>query len=101
MATALPKRTEIEEKYTWNLANIYPDETAWEADYRRLEDALPRLESFKGHLGDSPQKLLDWLHEYEQTLIIVAHLFVWTGMFFDSDTSNQAAGALRDRSRAI
>src|SRR6476646_716466 len=102
MSTAvLPKRNEIEEKYTYDLANIYADEAAWRADYKQLEGLLPSLEEFKGHLGDSAQKMAGWFKAYEEAYIISGHLFVWTGLNFDVDTNNQAAGALRESARAI
>ena len=32
---AIPQRKDIEEKYVWNLTDIYPDDKAWEEDYRK------------------------------------------------------------------
>ena len=101
MAVALPKRSEVEERYKWNLASIYPDIEAWQADRRRVEEALPLLEGYRGHLGESAQKLLQWFHDYEQTAIRVNQLFVYANMLHDSDTTNQQAAALRDQGRGM
>jgi oligoendopeptidase F len=60
MAVALPKRSEVPEKYTWNLASIFPTTDAWRAALKDVEDALPALAAYKGHLGESAQKLHDW-----------------------------------------
>src|SRR5438132_10768922 len=97
----LPERSEVDQKYIWNLASIYPSLEAWREDFKRVEEDLPRLEGFSGHLGDSAQKLLDWFNTYGATLERVGHLFVYSGMFHDSDTANQEANALRDRARAL
>lgn len=101
MATALPKRNEVEQKYTWNLANIYGDENAWREDFGRLEALLPALEAHKGKLGDSAQKLLEWFLEYEKTLIIARHVYQWPSLLFDTDTADQEAGAVRDTARGL
>lgn len=97
MPVALPKRSEVEEKYTWNLAGIFADQAAWEADRERVESALPELEKFKGHLGDSAGKLLEWFRAQEETMKRVQQMVVYSNMLSDSDTANQEASALKDR----
>lgn len=99
MPTALRKRSEIEEKYTWNLGSIYADNAAWDADRKRVEESLPRIEAYKGHLGDSAEKLLQWFHDIEEATVWVGHMFVYAGALSDSDTTDQEASALRDRAR--
>ncbi|MEO6458260.1 MAG: oligoendopeptidase F [Chloroflexia bacterium] len=101
MPVALPKRSEVEEKYTWNLAGIFADDAAWEADRERVESALPELEKFKGQLGDSAQKLLEWFRAQEETVKRVQQLVVYSNMLSDSDTANQEASALKDRGRGV
>lgn len=101
MPTALRKRSEIEEKYTWNLGSIYAGLEAWEEDRKRVEEALPRIESYRGHLSDSAEKLLQWFREIEQVTLWVGHMLVYSSMLSDSDTTNQEASALRDRARGI
>src|SRR4051794_39585211 len=97
MAVALPKRSDLNEKYTWNLASIYPNDDARQADIQKVEEALPRLESYKGHLGDSAQKLLEWFREVDAFTPIVGHIAVYGSMLYDGDTTNQAAAAIRDQ----
>jgi oligoendopeptidase F len=101
MAVALRERSEVDQRYTWDLASIYPTLEAWQDDLKRVEEALPGLESFKGHLGDSAQKLLEWFRAYEATLERAGHLLVYSSMLHDSDTTNQEANALKDRARAV
>ena len=64
----LPERSEVDQRYTWNLASIYPSLDAWREDFKRVEEDLPTLEGFSGHLGDSAQKLLQWFNSYGATL---------------------------------
>jgi oligoendopeptidase F len=101
MAVALPKRSEVPEKYTWNLASIFPTTDAWRAELKDVEDALPALAAYKGHLGESAEKLRDWFNDYEQAFIKGGQVFVYSSMLSDEDTSDQTALALRDQARTM
>ena len=52
MAVSLPKRSEVPEKYTWNLANIFPSEDAWRKALDEIMEDLPKLTAYKGRLGE-------------------------------------------------
>ena len=41
----IPARDEIDAAYQWNVAKIYADEAAWQADLERLQQALPEAAS--------------------------------------------------------
>jgi len=51
-------RSEIDAKYKWTLEDIYADNAAWEADFKKLEATIPGLAGFQGHLGDGAAGLL-------------------------------------------
>lgn len=51
------ERSEIDPKYKWNLADLYPSVEAWERAKADLLARLPVLESHKGHLGASAESL--------------------------------------------
>ncbi len=51
------ERSEIPEKYTWNLADLYPSDEAWKAARDDLRKRIPALASHRGHLGDSAEAL--------------------------------------------
>src|SRR6476469_782561 len=101
MAVALPKRSDVEEKYTWNLASIFPTVDDWRATLEKVEGSLPSLTEYKGHLGDSAQKLLSWFRDYQASVIPAGQVLVYSNMLSDQDTSNQDAIALRDQARGI
>jgi oligoendopeptidase F len=45
--SAVPKRSEIADRYKWNLTDIYPDWKAWEASKGRAE-ILSKVDSLLG-----------------------------------------------------
>ncbi len=48
------ERSEVPEKYKWNLTDLFPDEAAWQKSLADLRRRVSGLEARKGHLGDSP-----------------------------------------------
>src|SRR3954471_18099346 len=99
MPGALPRRSEIDPRYTWDLTNIHANDEAFEADRKHLEEELPKLQSFRSHLGDSAKKLCEWFQAYEPVFIRARHIFTYGGLRLDTDMSDQHATALRDTSR--
>jgi len=41
-----------------NLADLYPDLAAWNADAAKVEKQLEKYSQCRGHLGDSPRRML-------------------------------------------
>src|ERR1041384_4250592 len=80
------ERSGIDDKYKWNLADVYPDLAAW----RRAKDAvageLPRLREYQGKLGSSAQLLADALEHATRIDKEIARLSVYSGMLADQDT---------------
>ena len=54
-------RAKVEPRYTWNLAEIFPDTAAWRAAKTRIQAEVPQIGSFAGKLGASPRVLADAL----------------------------------------
>ena len=54
----IPTRDQIEEKYKWDLTDIYRDQAAWEKDFKRMEGVIAVLpRKYKGKLVSSPEVL--------------------------------------------
>ena len=79
-------RSRVAEKYTWNLADVYPDVGTWRAKKDAIKARLPNVRSFAGRLGQSPQILAEALEtktEFEKEL---SRLYVYASMLSDQDT---------------
>ena len=57
--TAVPLRSEIDDKYKWDMSAIYATEEAWEKDLNYVKELYPGLADFKGKLLSSPDVLLE------------------------------------------
>ncbi|MCX7884298.1 MAG: oligoendopeptidase F [Caloramator sp.] len=76
---AQPKVQKIDEKYTWNLADIYKDQQAFDSDYNKLEKIIPEFKKFEGKLGN-PKDLLEVLKLIDESSMIIDKLY-WYGKF--------------------
>ena len=51
------ERSDIPEKYRWNLTDLFPSEQAWQAAREDLQRRVAGLARHRGHLGDSAESL--------------------------------------------
>src|SRR5690348_13346643 len=93
----IPLRSEIAVEHTWDAASIFPTDAAWEQEFIALEEALPGLGRFQGHLGDSPDVLAEWLQTSEALLKRMLLVYQYGTMFHSVDTTDQEAVAKNDR----
>lgn len=89
------ERSEIPEKYTWNLADLYPTEAAWVADRDQLKARLPALQKFKGHLGDSPEALFKAFDAIWSARLTLDRLSIYADSLADQDTRAGRAQELK------
>lgn len=101
MTVTLPDRAEVQVEYTWDLASIYPDQAAWEADARAFEAELDAVAGYQGRLGEAPAVLLAWMRLADTLRVMIGRLFAYAHMRFDEDTTNQSSAALRERALCL
>ena len=54
---AAKERSEIADRYKWNLSDLYPSASAWETARQSLVRRIPQLGRFQGRLGVSAESL--------------------------------------------
>ena len=62
----IPQRSEIAVEDTWNTADLYVSDEAWEADLKVLDAAGDELSQFAGKLGESGKSLYQYLSRMEE-----------------------------------
>ena len=83
-------RTKIEDKYKWNLADLYPSEAAWRAAKEQLAAEIPTLDRFRGKLTASATTLADALDRLYALDKELSRLAVYAGSLADQDTRDQS-----------
>ncbi|MDA7595989.1 oligoendopeptidase F [Luminiphilus sp.] len=92
-AEDVPERSEIADQYKWDLADLYVDASAWEADKAKLIALFPGIADFRGKLGRDGNSLLAAIEAIQAIETIVANLYVYAGLknFEDTRISDNAA----------
>ena len=89
----VPARCELPESDCWDLTPLYRDENAWEDDFRKLDGVLLDFLRWKGHLGDSPDSLLQALKASDVLGRLVEKLYTYAHLKHDEDTADHKASA--------
>ena len=88
MEKKIPVRSEADPKYTWALEDVYANNDVWKADLEKARALPAQLAAYKGHLGDSAQKLLEFLQLGDGISVLFASLYGYAQRRSDEDTAN-------------
>lgn len=78
-------RSEIEDKYKWNVYDLYANDETWEAKRAELAERIKEVTSYKGTLGQSAKNLLKFL-EYNTALSQdLSQLYIYASLLKDQD----------------
>jgi len=80
------ERSEIDKKYTWNLADLYPDDAAYNNSVKQLENEINKLVEKKGTLANSAKDLQICLDSYFDIQKEFYRLYSYAGKKYDLDT---------------
>src|SRR5436305_8117550 len=88
-------RSQTPDKYKWNLAEIYPSDTAWRDAKKKLADALPQLRQYQGKLTSSASTLAEALEKQADFSKELSREYVYASMLADQDTRDAAHEGMR------
>ncbi len=80
------ERSQVPDRFKWNLADIYPSDAAWRSAKDSLAAKLPQMNEYSGRLASAPATLadaLDLLYGFDKEL---SRLYVYASMLSDQDT---------------
>lgn len=95
--TELLKRSDVPDIYKWRLEDIYPNESAWEEDFKLLKERLPEISAFMGRLGESSDTLLECFKLRDGLAITLGRLIVYANMKSHEDTAESKYQGLANR----
>lgn len=82
---ALPSRNQIDDKYKWNLEDVYPTEEAWQEDFDWIKANISDYQNYEGTLGSSSEKLMEFLKFDEKVNTKMARVFLYSMLSKDLD----------------
>ncbi len=93
----LPKHDQIQKEYTWNLTDVYPNQEAFEKDFKFVEESIAKFAQYQGKVGQDANTLYSVLKFDEELGIIFGKLSLYAMLSKDLDLSNSTNLALAER----
>lgn len=75
----------VDEKYTWDLSEIYPSDAAWDKARKKTLEDITKLEKRKGNLGDSANSLYTTLQMVSDITRSATRVYAYASMKNDED----------------
>lgn len=100
-STEIPDRNAIDEKYKWNLKDIYTSDEEWEKDFKWVENKIPNYNQFEGTLSNSAENLLACLKFDDEVGIKLERLYLYSMLSKDSDMREPKYQGMDDRIKSI
>jgi oligoendopeptidase F len=101
MPPAIPPRSQVNKKYTWNAESVFKSPKQWEAALKAVLKDIPGITKFKGRLGQSPAALLKGLKAIEALLRRAQTIYMYAQFSYSVDTANQASAAMVGRAQSM
>jgi oligoendopeptidase F len=89
--TVLPSRAEVDPRFTWNLASLYPTEQDFLTDLAAMPAAIEELTGYRGRLGTSSAVLGDFFTHYWDTAVHMNRLGNYASLPVTVDQGDQGA----------
>jgi oligoendopeptidase F len=98
---AVPVREEIEDKFKWDLTNIYGSGEEWEQDFEWIENNLAGYDQFIGKLNSDAEILFACFKFDDSIGIKLERLYLYAILSKDSDMNVSTYQAMDDRIKSL
>jgi oligoendopeptidase F len=96
-AQDVKERSEIPEKYKWDLTAMYKTDADWEADVKALDALIPTLKAYEGKISKSPADLLAFIKAMEEASKKLDNAYTYASIKSDQDTRDQKYKGMDER----
>lgn len=97
MEDRIKDREEREKKDLWAIEDLYTSDEDWYKELSQFRIIVEKLSSYAGHLGETPEILLEFMREDEALLIILDRLINYAHRKNDEDTRVSTYQAMNDQ----
>ena len=88
MSRPIVKRSEVPVEDTWNLAELFESDEAWNAELEALKAFPEKIAAYQGRLGESAQMLLESWKLDDEVTVRLGRLYSYASCRSDEDTGN-------------
>ncbi len=100
-AKDVPTRDQIDDKYKWNLSDLYKSKADFEKDFKDITDLSNKFKKHEGKVTKSADNLLAGLQDYNELWRRFARLYMYASLLADTDVSNGENQILSDRTKKL
>ncbi|WEK56366.1 MAG: oligoendopeptidase F [Candidatus Cohnella colombiensis] len=96
----VPKRQETPQEHRWKLEDIYPNQAAWDAEFKKVKAKLSEVTAFEGKLKDAATIAKCFTLE-DDIGMLAERLYVYANMRLHEDMANPTYQALSEKSKKL
>ncbi len=100
-AAGTPERSTIEERYKWDLSEMYASEAAWQAHYKQVEGLIGKFAQLQGEIGKSAAAFQKAMTVRDQVNVQLEKLFAYAMMRRDEDMRQPGPQELYQRAQSL
>ena len=100
MADKLQERKDMDRAYMWDLTKIYPDDRAWEEDFKKISGEVDGFASYAGKLGEA-DTLLAFLEAMDDFDRRADKCMQYAYLRHSEDTREEASKSMQDRAMGM
>lgn len=86
MLDRIPSRADVPAEYKWSIEDIYASDELWEADFSKAQGFAEKIACFRGLIGKSADKLLEFLRFDDEMTVLLDSLGNYAQRKSDEDT---------------
>lgn len=101
MAAPAVSRGATGSEMTWNAESVFKSHAAWMKELNEVTALLPRLETYRGRVGESAERLLDWFETAHELALRVDTLVFYANMLREVDANDAEAVAMANKASAL
>ncbi|MFC5604629.1 oligoendopeptidase F [Sporosarcina koreensis] len=94
-------REQVKVEETWRLEDIFPNDEAWEREFKEIEELSGKAETFKGTLNQGADALFEALSYRDTIYQRMGKLYTYAHLKGDQDTTNSFYQAMESRAKTL
>lgn len=88
-------RDTIDEKYKWDLTQIFKSTEEFEECYKKAETLIEDFKKYENIMGENAKNFYETINTYYEITRTLDKLYVYTSLLSDTDTSNNTYQSLK------
>jgi len=91
----LPRRNEVDLKFTWAIEDLYASDELWQKEYEKVKEMLPKAMEYSGRLTKSAELLLNFLQLTDDISKLMERVYVYANQKCHEDTKCNLSGPVK------